>query len=795
MKRLLPILFTTVLFLSGVFSFPGTASAQVVGTTPVPDVLADWREDQEVTFIGKTAARANAFLEWTLQNYEWIDLGEDAATNPLAVFWSEILRIVLALIVLFILVAAFIMIITRGQNLTIVRFIPRFIIILLFIVLSFAIVRFLYQFFDVIQGFFLATTDPESQNERLIDPTDLLYIGFDYQFMGYRKAGIQYDESAYISLLLVRITAVTYYVMSGILLIRKIILWFFLIISPVFPLLIFFSPLRNTAKVWVGEFFRWLLYAPLFAIFLHGLVGMWRDRIPLGFDFSGVEQGQVVYPTAISILLGGPAQRIGITNSVNLSDTFAQYVVALLMLWVVILLPWLLLQIFLDYINNASFTETALYRRIARTNIPFINQPAGSPPGSPPPPPPISPAGAGRAMSLPFSNKRQMQIPVKKITSADVNKGVSSQQRTSAVTNETTEVMRLANLSIPKMRDIARMESASLTKNQTIQQQRTEVTNKLSQISSPATAPVIEREKFTTIKEKLVQMQQKGDPLASSILSASRLGSQVGMRGRMAGEMVKNRLNLTLQHIASPTRALSPQERQKAQSIREELLSAQSQGNPLATYVLDMSNKVASETINEEERQSLLDKVKEKLFAEKEKGSQLAEKVLPQEGVSAIAQASLPVVNRVQQVSLDEYEEVKNIWKENYANMEPPAPLDGKRLSKEEWVTQDGQKIEEAINLLSSPDQTQIQKGMETVSDVLPFLLIGGFSKAEVIAYLKAKQAAGREVLEALTQKREEDDMLLKNKPRQESASAEMVMRRELPIEQNKDNNSGEQDA
>lgn len=162
--------------------------------------------------------------------------------------------------------------------------------------------------------------------------------------------------------------------MTGILLVRKIILWFFIIISPVFPLLLFYKPIRNTAKIWIGEFFRWLLYAPLFAIFLHGLVVVWQKGIPLYFPqiAQGLPQaGEVVYPTAINILLGGPGQAISMTNSVNLSNTFALYVVALLMLWVVILLPFLLLKIFLDYLATLSLDGNVLFKQFANRGTAF----------------------------------------------------------------------------------------------------------------------------------------------------------------------------------------------------------------------------------------------------------------------------------------------------------------------------------------------------------------------------------------------------------------------------------------
>jgi hypothetical protein len=274
--------------------------------------------------------------------------------------------------------------------------------------------------------------------------------------------GIQNDESAFISLLLVRLTAITYYVMTGLLLVRKIILWFFIIVSPIFPLLLFFSPVRNTAKIWIGEFFRWLLYAPLFALFLRGLVIMWRDRIPLAFDFTQV--GTTVYPTAINILLAGPKQQIALNNSVNLTDTFALYVVALLMLWVVILLPFLLLQIFLDYLNSISFENNNMVKNIMNRSYGILGRGGFPPPGSPPPPGKNQPAGLARA--LPFMEKRESTvIKTPAYVPAQVKANVA----------ETSKVMNIVNLSVPKMRDIARYESSLISRDTT----RTSEVNKM----------------------------------------------------------------------------------------------------------------------------------------------------------------------------------------------------------------------------------------------------------------------------------------------------------------------------
>ena len=51
---------------------------------------------------------------------------------------------------------------------------------------------------DIVQDFFLRSEG------RYISTEDLLYIGFDYEtFTGLKKAGLESEESAFISLLLV----------------------------------------------------------------------------------------------------------------------------------------------------------------------------------------------------------------------------------------------------------------------------------------------------------------------------------------------------------------------------------------------------------------------------------------------------------------------------------------------------------------------------------------------------------------------------------------------------------------
>ncbi len=696
MLKKLPILILSIVFF--LFFFSRDVSAQSVtqtslsGPTPIKLRIADsanpgigittgaqdgdFIPDATVTFVGKTASRSGDFLDWTLRNYDWacVTRAADGSCsnrgNPLVSFWQLIRNIVYSLLVLVVLIGAFVMIITRGRSLTITRFIPRFIMIIILITLSYSLLQFIYIVNDIIQGFFLRV------DNKLISTHDLIFIGFDYKsFIGLKRVGVAYDESAFMSLLLVRLTAITYYVMTGVLLIRKIILWFFIILSPIFPLLLFFRPIRNTGKIWVGEFFRWLLYAPLFAIFLHGLVILWKSGtpdkpgIPLAFDVispghvPGVE-ADVVYPTAVNILIGGPGQRIGFFNSVNLQDTFALYVVSLLMLWVVIILPFILLKIFLDYINSISFQDNVTLKKLADKGGQFIPRFSSSPP----PPAPVSPvpppSGVGRGMQLPFSVS-------KTITET---RNISETRTTQNITSipENAKILQLANLTIPKMRDIAKYETSMLSKDTTKSHEASRLKTSLSRISNPSIVALpSERDRYQQARQQLITEKQKGNPLATSILSAATTTSPAAKPHVVPGQK--------------------------------------------ATFT--SSNNM-----------------------------------------------SLPTVNNVQKVSIEDYEEVRKMWLDTYQNAAPPPDLSGKVPTKEEWIKSDIDKINQAITLLNSVDPTRNKEGMDMVANILPFLMIGGFSRTEVVAYLKAKLEAAKAALSGDTSKKEDEDTLLERK-------------------------------
>jgi len=682
-----------------------------------------WQPDAEVTFTGKLAARSEDVLDWLLENYQWAKFS--SSTTPFDSLWEFVRNTVFAILGLFILAGAFLMIITRGRSLTVKRLIVRFVMVLILVIFSFSIVRTVYALTDIVQGFFLVIPQ-EDGSSRTISTQDLLNVAFSYSdFVGYRRIGPNFNESAITSLLLIKLTAATYYTMFIILIIRKVILWFFILVSPIFPLLLFFKPIRNTAKIWIGEFFRWVLYAPLFAIFLRGLVEIWKfgvgtnnaTGVPLDFktDQAGTLSalGKVDYPTAINILLGGPGQSVLGNNNVNFRDTFVLYLVALLMLWMVIILPWILLRIFLDYFNGAATGDVALMKFLARNGLPPPSRyrpPALYPAGTPTPPQTPPPGTTGMAKSIPLTKFKH--TPVAEMQESIMQESVRAQQAiasssgisgsignlntnvaniqtgqlyasnllnlSDAQSSQIVQALGQAGLSIPTMQDIAKYEAASMQKSGSSHEEFARISEALARVggTSSLTSPA-EKVKFSAIKERLVTESKKGNAVAKSVVDAA---------------------------------------------------------NPVVT------------------------------------GS------------------SLPESNQVQQVNLEDYEEVKQTWQDNYRKLEPPAGPSGQPQQRSEWLKAEIKQIPTVIDLLLSGDPKRIEEGKRMVSKILPFLLLGGFSNTEIVSYLKAKLEAAktvlREVLQVEQKEAEADTKVEVDRTRH--AEKTMTAQAEIPVEESK---------
>jgi hypothetical protein len=701
------IIFLLPLFVTSVFA--------QVPTSPAPTPYGDWVQDSSVTFTGKSVNRAKDFMDWTLTNYKW-DYVDDSIMSG----WKSVRNIVYTISILAILVAAFFIIVNGGRNFGILLFSKEFITALVVITFSFALLHLLYQAVDIFESFFYQTA---GTGTGVIVAKDIMNISFPSKdFIGYRRVGVGFDESAYLSLLLIRVSSVTFYVMGCVLTIRKVLLWFFLISSPLLPLILLFKPVRVTAKVWISEFIRWLFYGPLFAVFLAATVIIWKSNLLiLPFNFNSASPP--LYPTAISILAGGPGQQLSLTNSLNYNDTYIQYVISLIMLWVVILLPFLLLQIVLDFLAKHDYGVeyiNSLQAKIGNNGFAFLKkspQPETPPAGH-------SPAGLAR--------KIQNHTVIEEET--NINKKVSTSSEERSARQQSTYMSHLqADINATPA---ASTQSGKLFRKQSAPDQvpRSDVTNltqSYSQTTRVAQSPDITAQfKPEVTSRPTTRLLNFPIPTMRDIVKfeTARLNRVQTNTSQL------QQTQQTLSKIADPQTSSTPAEEQHFTNLREQLNQETTRGDVLAKSVLTAASTVQK--------------------SEESKIGETPVAGIPQQSPTI----SFPVVNQIQTVSFDDYEAVKALWLENYQQIDVPENYPDRRS----WIEEDGKAVSQAITLLSSPDPVKVQEGLSSVSDILPFLLIGGFSQTEVIAYLKAKRAAEKLALEQLGQKEEEQETLLK---------------------------------
>src|SRR3989344_6017593 len=461
-----------------------------------------WVSDPDVTALGKEGERSRQFLYWTLTHRSIDD-------HPIILsIWSLAKNVVYFLLLLIAAIFGLGIIIGQRANFNLkIEVWPLFLkilLLLLYVTFSARIVLLVVQLSDTMMLFFIEKLGVKNlfnifflsaQGGSVILDSETAYK----TFKGCSNLNIELLDSVKTSKFMVHFTNMTYYMVGIMFILRKVVLWLLLFVSPFLALLMPFVFIRNAGWIWIGVFFQWLFYGPICALFLATLTRIWVSGIPYSFDFSRVNKpsGQV-YRTAINILWGGPAQTLSPGNSANYVDTYAEYFIALVMLWACIILPWLLLRIFRDYccagIAAAGNTLGAIFDRLRQY----------------PPPPPSSPLGpvatSGIAQQLPFRQKIEEKIRQMDVSRIEEIRDVSKVS--------TNEIVKAMDLSVSKLSDISRLE----TNDQT----RSYVASNLENIRAPErVATPATREKFMHLREELMQRSARGDRIAQTILQAS----------------------------------------------------------------------------------------------------------------------------------------------------------------------------------------------------------------------------------------------------------------------------------
>jgi hypothetical protein len=721
-----------------------------------------WIDDPEITTQGKADERARQFLYWTL-NKSAID-SHPALTS----IWGTTRNIAYFLVVLMAAIMGVGFIIGQRTNFDFkIKVWPSVIKIgltLLYITFSAVIVLLLIQLSELLMKFFIES----------VGGTNLYNIYFSaggekknyIDFVGCRDLNYNVQEAARAELFILKLTNITYYAMGAMIILRKIILWFMLFVSPFLAILLSFSLIRNIGLIWIGVFFQWLFYGPLFALFLGALAKIWSNGIPYPFDFSRTSTIKgYVYPTGINIIYGGPAQALGALNNGNYIDTFAEYVITLIMLWAVIFFPWWLLRMFRDYCCDGIYAM----KNILLSIYDSIR-------GLPSSQPPVLPvASLKTALKIP----QAVEIPVrlKLETVEEIKK------------TQTEEVKKSLNLHVSKLTDIAHVETNRET--------RETVKRNLEYLANPTRAQTpTERQKYMNLRTELFNRAIKNDQVAKQILSTiSTSPLEKVQRKEEIVRTVPQAVPVT--HVVS-YKVKMPKE--KVGSLSASLATSASGNNTMVSNLAQTSQVTSGQvlTLLNSFKQNVnnpplevLGNISKETGLERKKVIEIITNLVQiakldqnfiremaqkegvnEEDVKKVIDAHVPIITEPEKnieqvvfipstIAIEDYENVKRMWIQQYEKGEVPV-MDNIK-SRSQWVDQDIVFITNTLNKLLSPAQNIRQQGLDDVGYILPIFLINNMKCDELVVYLKAKLEAAKTV-KTMTDKEKEITAKLKTK-------------------------------
>ncbi|KKP87274.1 MAG: hypothetical protein UR89_C0003G0004 [Candidatus Roizmanbacteria bacterium GW2011_GWA2_35_8] len=751
-----------------------------------------WIEDQEVTAQGKANDRARQFIFWVMTH--------NAIDNHPVLFkiWGTVRNLAYFFTILSAALLGLGFIIGQRTNFdTGVKVWPaitKILLALLYISFSATIVITVIQLSEIFMKFFI-----ENLGGR--DLFNIYFSGISQEgnyldFVGCRDLNIRVQEAAKTEMTILKLTNISYYLMGGMLILRKIILWFLLFLSPLLAIVMLFSFIKNVGWIWIGVFFQWVFYGPLLALFLGATATIWKSGIPFVFDFSraGTAQGYI-YPTAIKLTYGGPAQNIGPLNNGNYVDTFVEYIITLIMLWTVTIFPWFLLRIFRDYCCDGI-------NAIKNMLLGAINQQRG--PG--PTPSPVAPI-----LNTPFSNALQMP----RETTTSVRTRIETVEEIKKA--KTEEIVKSLNIQASKITDVAHFETNKTTTET--------VTKNINFLKNPTQASTpIERLKYMNIRSELANRASKSDTVAQHVINSMLFSKQQQFTQRQT--IIKSLPKATTITNAISIKVNLPSD--KVKLVSSSVIDYGTSDPKIAADIAATTNLSAEkvravitqlhEKINEPAPQ-MLQKISDSAKVEKEKVAQviaefskavsantkIAEEVAQKQNIDTadvkkVITAQAPILadsdKNIEQsvsvsplVSLDEYEQVKKMWRETYEKGE--IPLTENVRTREEWVDQDVVLITNTLNKLLSDDESLKNQALDEVGFILPIFLVNNLSGEQLVTYLKAKIEAAKQVSE-LQQKEKEITEKLKAKtekvdiarPKKKEAEKTTEMKRELKIDQ-----------
>ena len=774
MKNLSRVVFLSLVFL--LVLIPVVSAQETPVPTSTPGTV-NWQFDAQVTEVGKRAERARQFINWILRTQ---------AIDNHKVFmdlWKVTLMVTLSLTILVVAVMGLGLLFARKQDISVkvdvMPIITKVAMILLYAVFSYVIVLGLIQITELITAFFIKFLGGDKLFSIFFSADPAADANYT-DLIGQRDMDPLKNESVKTSLFLIEASSYTYFAMGIIILIRKIVLWFLLVLSPILAILMPFRFIRNIGWIWIGVFFQWAFYGPLFGIFLWALSKIWEVGIPFGFDFSRITGDRgVIYPLAINILYGGPQQVAGglgqplshvegMINSANYIDTFMEYVIALLMLWVVIILPWWLLRIFRDYCCDGIYAMKNILMNM------LGNQQR----------PPDQPPGLSSSLNKQLGQMASLQKQMFQQQTMKQQQIISEKENIKNI--KTEEISRRMDTNIAKLSDIARLETQS--------DKRSNVSRSMSYMQNPMSAESRQdRAAFVKLKAELSERAAQGDVAAKRLLEATT-SSGVMMREHIQTlakqqaavvpmiQKIAVDLNLSedkikqiattfaqtlskeqriMQQVSQSTQVNPNQAKQVIEAVPLAAQQSASRGLEQISTKAGLTKEKTKEVISEVEKQTENEQVVSEV-AKKEQSTLEQVKTVGKKVLRAVGQEA-PVAPGAPQkppVSIEEYEQMRQMWIEHYTKGE--VPVSEKIKSREDWVKEESVRLENVLNKIASENEDIRAEGLREVSDIIPFFILGDMTLEDIAVYLRAKLTAAKEVAHNLEQENQIKDRLEK---------------------------------
>jgi len=144
------------------------------------------------------------------------------------------------------------------------------------------------------------------------------------------------QEQEVFGLILMTLTGVAYFVLALLFLIRTIILWLLLILSPVLLILVIFKASRGYFYNWISIYGRWLLIGPLAALSLSAIIEIWKIGAPITSTYEATESFTQV--SNIGFYLPGSSA----ANYLATTEQMMEYIIFLIMLYLPVAFAFML---------------------------------------------------------------------------------------------------------------------------------------------------------------------------------------------------------------------------------------------------------------------------------------------------------------------------------------------------------------------------------------------------------------------------------------------------------------------